>query len=199
MLIGHEGIATALTTRLRERGAVVARQVEEIQGLPAGTIETPEPQNTHPVWIDVVSKGKFPTWMVVAADTPLRRTAGKGSLEGQQEETYWRYPFIIMSHVVGRDEQAVALARYRLMLVVRVLLLQDVILTKDVAGGSKSIIQTEDMQEIVSGTAADGESRYLAEGRNEFHIQSTEWVPSPVPAFGSVEELNHRESIVGRE
>ena len=40
MLLGHEGIATALTVRLRERGAATARLVERVTGLPENTIVT---------------------------------------------------------------------------------------------------------------------------------------------------------------
>lgn len=194
MLLGHEGIATALTVRLRERGAATARLVERVTGLPENTIVTPEVRDIHPVWVDVVAKGRYPTWMVMAQDTPLRRTAGTSTIDGDSDEVNFRYPFMIATHVVGEDEQKVALARYRLMLVVRVLLLQDRIVAK--SDTSKAIIETDDMQEIVGGLAQNGE-RYLLEARNEFHVRSTELVPALEPPLGEAVSIVHAESLLG--
>lgn len=193
MLIGHEGIATALTLRLRERGASTARLVEKTMGLPVGAIRTPADHDIHPVWMDVVSKGRFPTWMVMAADTPLRRTAGESGIDGAHDETHWRYPFMVATHVTGDDEREVALHRYRLMLVVRVLLIQDKILVK--AQGSKAIIETQDMQEIVGGLAQQRE-RYLMEGRNEFHVASTELVPALHEPWGTANTIETAEALL---
>lgn len=193
MLIGHEGIATALTLRLRERGASTARLVEKTMGLPANAITTPADEDVHPVWMDVVSKGRFPTWMVMAADTPLRRTAGESTIHGDADETHWRYPFMVTSHVVGNDEREVALHRYRLMLVVRVLLIQDKILLK--TEQSKAIIETGDMQEVVGGQAQQ-EERYLMEGRNEFHVASTELIPALHEPQGSASSIQTAESLL---
>lgn len=195
MLLGHEGISSALTVRLRERGAATARLVERIIGIPEGSIETPAAQDIHPVWVDVVSKGRYPTWMVMAQDTPLRRTAGTSTIDGNHDETNWRYPFMIATHVVGEDEQRVALARYRLMLVVRVLLLQDRIVAK--TDQAKAVLGTDDMQEVVGGLAQNGE-RYLLEGRNEFHVQSTELIPALEPPLGEADAILHAEGLLGQ-
>lgn len=195
MLIGHEGIATALTLRLRERGASTARLVEKTMGLPAGTITTPADDDIHPVWMDVVSKGRFPTWMVMAADTPLRRTAGESSIDGAHDETNWRYPFMVATHVTGDNEREVALHRYRLMLVVRVLLIQDKILVK--TPEAKALIEMGDMQEIVGGQAQNEQTqKYLLEGRNEFHVASTELIPALHEPVGTAETIQTAQSLL---
>lgn len=193
MLIGHEGIATALTKRLMERGAETARTVEKHMGFPVNTITTPADRDVHPTWMDVVSKGRFPTWMVLAADTPLRRTAGESSIHDDKDEVNFRYPFVIFTHAVGNNEREVQLHRYRLMLVVRVLLLQDKILIKN--DEVKAILQTDDMQEVVGGQAEQGE-RYLMEGSNHFHVQTTELIPTMRGPLGSASTIQTAESLL---
>lgn len=183
-MIGHEGIATALVKLLRDRGAAAARTVEQEMGIPDGEIVTPAAEDVHPMWIDVVSKSRFPTWMVMAQDTPLRRTAHYSDIDGTGDETQWQYPFLIASHVVGRDEYETGLLRYRLMLVVRTVLIQTKLLVKTPT--EKAQIQLGDMQEVVGGMA-ENEGRYLMEGRNQFHVSSTEIIPAAQQPWGALE------------
>lgn len=189
MLIGYEGVATSLVQLMRDRGAATARIVEKIMGLHEGEIRTPNPDpdhgDIHPVWVDVVSKGRFPTWMVVAQDTPLRRTAGQTGMDGVSDEVQFRYPFSILSHVVGKDEGDLAAHRYRLMMVIRVLLIQHKLLVK--TDQSKAVMELQDMQEIVGGIARDDDSRYLMEGRTDFHVMTTEHIPAAQEPWGAVE------------
>lgn len=180
-MIGHEGIATALVQLLRDRGAAAARTVEQEMGIPAGEIATPAAEDIHPMWIDVVSKGRFPTWMVMAQDTPLRRTAHYSDMDGVGDETQWQYPFLIATHVVGRDEYETGLLRYRLMLVVRTVLIQTKLLVKTPT--EKAQMQLDDMQEVVGGMAQN-EGRYLLEGRNQFHVSSIEITPAVQRPWG---------------
>ncbi|MDZ5076738.1 hypothetical protein [Nesterenkonia sp. HG001] len=176
-MIGHEGVATALVRLLRDRGEPAARIVETQLGIPAGAIQVPTGENIHPTWLDVVAKGTFPTWMVVSQDTPLRRTGRAASVDGGDDEHDWLYPFVIVSHVVGRDERHVELQRYRLMLVVRTILIQTKLLIK--AGDEGARILVDDMQEVVGGMSQNPETkRYLMEGRNHFHVKTTELTPA---------------------
>jgi len=195
-MIGHEGNARALVRLLRDRGQAAARLVEVEAGLEPGVIEVPAPDNIHATWVDVVSKGRFPTWMVMARDTPLRRTARESDRDGEYDETEWRYPFLIATHVVGGHENDVALQRYRLMLVVRTILIQAKGLIRTPT--ERSVIYLDDMQEIVGGMAENG-GKYLLEGRNEFHITSTERTPAIQPSLGPVEGFATDETFLPEE
>lgn len=187
-MIGHEGIATALVRLMRERGAEAARTVERVMGFREGEIRTPAPEDIHPVWIDVVPKGSFPTWMVLAQDTPLRRTGRYSDVTGASDEQEWRYPFQIISHVTGADEYTTALARFRLMLVLRTLLIQTKLLIK--TPEEKAVLHLDDMQEIVGGQTQNQQtSKYLMEGRNAFHVNTTEMTPAVQAVWGPVSSI----------
>ncbi|GAB3191755.1 hypothetical protein [Nesterenkonia suensis] len=194
-MIGHEGVATALVKLLRDRGTAAARIVESQLGIPEGSITTPEDQNIHPTWLDVVAKGAFPSWMVVAQDTPLRRTGQAASVDGGADEHTWLYPFVIVTHVVGRDEPHVELQRYRLMLVVRTILIQTKLLLK--SGDEDARILVDDMQEVVGGMSQNPETKqYLLEGQNHFHVRTTELTPALQVPWGPVTSVESDEQIL---
>lgn len=183
-MIGHEKIAAALSGMLREHGEWAADLIEHENGWPSGTIILPREENIFPTWVDIVSKGNYPTWMVIAQDTPLRRTVTQGPPEAFEEESDWLYPFMIATHVVGQDEFQTGMNRYRLMLVVRLILMSQKRLLKP-NDRESAVIIPQDMQEVVGGMEQNRETRkYLMEGFNAFHVKTVEMTPSKFPDQG---------------
>lgn len=185
-MIGHEGVASALVTLLRDRGEPAARLVEQDQGLEPGSIVVPKREHIYPTWRPVVAKGDFPSWMVVGLDTPIRRTGQRRNVGTANDETEWRYPFMVMTHVSDDAYGRVAAARYRLMLVIRTILIQTPGLINR-GDGEVARIDLSEAQERLFGQETVPETlMHIGEGHNLFHVTTQENTPIPQQPWGAV-------------
>ncbi|GAA1812427.1 hypothetical protein [Nesterenkonia flava] len=200
-MIGHETIVRALVRLLNTQGEPVARLVEKhTPEVPAGAIITPKGEDIHSAWADIVSKGRFPTWMVVPRDTPTRGgTTQIRESDGVYDETRWTYPFRIATHVTDGDEYKAARQRYRLLLVIRTILVQTKLLYANhetpAMATEKAIIDFTNYVEIVGGQSYSTKTeKHLLEAFTDFDVIATELTPHIRIPVGLVETAHTPET-----
>lgn len=172
MMLGHEGVVRALTVRLRERlpqqvatlRAELGVDVRALPDVPAGQI--------HPTEVDVVSKGRFPVFMVTQDGTGIQQSTRQVEAGPDFDEYEFRYRCRITFYATGDSPEATEVQRKRLLLALRQTVLSDRILHSE--GGESAVVDHGYLREQFSDLAQDGSGTLLGGAYLELEILTTE-------------------------
>lgn len=180
-MLGPEGVARALVTRLREMYPIVLAGFRERYGV--DDVVLPEVENIYPAERSLVDIEGFPAIFVTELDTTGKLDTRMIESAEEGDLYLYKYRMRVFVWVVSDSTDSVDLLRKRLVLATREALLANKILHD--AGGQYAELDANTLRESFSDTVA-GENRELLGGAYlEMEIATQEHLaawPGPIGA-----------------
>lgn len=127
-MYGHEMVSRDLKRRMEDR---LPHTLRYLRWKREATLEAlPNPALVIPYYLPDVDVDAYPTVCVTELDTPTGLTGSRGIDQGMEYDLYtYRYPFRVFVHVRGQDFGHTELVLKRYLTAMRMVLLENVILT----------------------------------------------------------------------
>ncbi|GAA4915988.1 hypothetical protein [Nesterenkonia rhizosphaerae] len=181
-MIGNRDIVEHLVKLLRRELEPTARLLEQMKGIPVGSVVVPNSRDIHPTWVDVIALNRYPSIMVTLENTDVRATTRQTEVSAEYDEFSWAYRLRITQHVMGTDYGLTEEARRNLLDTLRLLLMRNRTIWRDKERAEQAIFHPLTMREEFMG--ADEGGKILLESHTLIDVHSQERVPAAQPSRG---------------
>lgn len=184
LVLGAEGVSTAIVTKLREHAPAKITQLRARYG--ADTATLPMPASLHSTAKDTLSIEEYPAIVCTTVDTTGRIGNRQLSSDGEFDVYQYKYRMRVFVFVTGADTEDTDLLRKRFVLAVREILLTNLILVD--GAGQYALMDPNTIKESYSDVAKNDAEQLFAAAYLEFEVTTAESLASfPVTHPGDIQ------------